>query len=217
MKITYKENPLETTVELDIHETKELWYKIKINEVERLLADSLRLLDCGEHFNLDDTKQLLDNARSLYDASDVGLKSKLDISCDTLLENCIEVLGSTHIGDCSCVPAFCSKCEAESLLGIDTIPGLGKYEASKIQDYFMQDNSRSLDDVIQLLANFDGAPQKPDRTDWESYGGFEYVINQWAYEAQCAINWLTEYKKRHLSQPINEVKEISQAKTKALK
>ena len=33
MKITYNKNPLLTTVELDENEKKELWYKIKIQEM----------------------------------------------------------------------------------------------------------------------------------------------------------------------------------------
>ena len=37
MKITYNKNPLFTTVELDENEKKELWYKIKIKEMEELL------------------------------------------------------------------------------------------------------------------------------------------------------------------------------------
>lgn len=59
-----------------------------------------------------------------------------------------------HMGDCTCVPASCPKCYAESLLGVDTIEGLGKYEAGKIHDVFCPHNDfdeRTIDEVLEEL------------------------------------------------------------------
>ena len=129
MKITYNKNPLFTTVELDENEKKELWYKIKIQEMEEILFSAHFYLE-EKYFDLKRAKDDLDP--DYYCNEEDNKKSKLDERCDMLLETFLSELQSNHIGDCTCVACSCMKCHAEGLLGIDTIKGLGKHTAHKI-------------------------------------------------------------------------------------
>lgn len=133
MKITYTPNPLNTIIELDEHEQKELWYKIKVNEMEEMLSMAEYYVT-EKYLNLEDARQELDSS---YYLADTNKKSKLDERCDTLLEHFLQELKSNHIGDCTCIACSCSKCHAESILGIDTIPGLSKYTGNSIRNAFI--------------------------------------------------------------------------------
>jgi hypothetical protein len=130
MKINYNKNPLYTTIDLEEYEKKELWLKIKISEMEELLSSASMYLE-EKYFNLEKARKEVDT--DYYFSDD---KSPIDKRCDTLLEHYLEELQSYHVGDCTCVACSCSKCQAESLLGINTMPGIGKHSAYKINGAF---------------------------------------------------------------------------------
>jgi len=196
MKIIWDENPLCTKIELNEFESKELWYKIKIGQMEDLLFHA--------HFHLGNSiweKQDLDRVAEAVDpkyylANDKE-KTKLEKRVDELHSHFIEALQETHVGDCTCVPCTCSKCWAESLIGTDTIKGLRKHEAYKIQTAFGETHEhdfkrqRNIDQAIEYLENYD-----PKAT-WK---GSEDHIDRWRSEAKNACRWLKNYKKEHFNE-----------------
>lgn len=186
MKITYNKNPLYTTIELDEQERKEFWYKIKLQEMENLLFEAHFNLEDGKYFNLNSARDAVDP--SYYTVEEDVEKSKLDEHCDMLLNYYLESLQSCHVGDCTCVPCSCSKCHAESILGIDTIKGLGKHSAYKIDNAFGKGNEKSIDEAIESLANYD------PKANWE---GWEAHAPRWNAEAKAAHEWLVAYKSKY--------------------
>lgn len=193
MKITWNENPLMTTIELDEHEKTELWYKTKVEQMEWLLH--------GAHFHLTEDKPYFDLERAKqecdpeYYIADRGEKSKLDERVDMIVKEYIEALKGPHVGDCTCVACSCDKCHAEDLLGINTIPGLGKHEAVKIHSAFGEymrpwKRKRNIDQVIEYLENYE---PKADWDGWEAHAG------RWKAEAKDACEWLKNYKIEHVN------------------
>jgi hypothetical protein len=95
-------------------------------------------------------------------------------------------LSESHGGDCTCVPATCIKCYVEMLLGISTITGLGKHEASGIgyQDF------PSVTAVIEHL-------QRPIAPTWGTPDEWAPYMTRWKQERNNAIAWMTAYGKEH--------------------
>lgn len=198
MKITYTPNPLNTIIELDEHEQKELWYKIKVNEMEEMLSMAEHYVT-EKYLNLDEAREQLDS--SYYFADDSG-KSKLDERCDTLLEHFLQELKSNHIGDCTCIACSCSKCHAESILGIDTIPGLSKYTGHNIRNAFIikvgdKYESRTLDEALEKLSKFEIDPENYNTESWKKIGGYEQYLPKWQKDQEIAYQWLLNYKNQH--------------------
>ena len=200
MKITYNKNPLYTTVELDENEKKEFWYKIKIEEMTNLLFEAHFYSD-SERFDLERVKRAVDPEYYLKEGhkGKDGEKTKLDEECDVRLKAYLDDLRGCHVDDCTCVPCSCSKCHAESLLCIDTMPGLGKHSAHKIDAAFGKDNEKSIEQAIESLANYNPyLPSPPkDAKVWEKLGGYEQYIPRWNKEAKAAHDWLVNYKNKH--------------------
>lgn len=184
MKITYTPNPMRTIVELDEHEKKEFWYKTKIDQMQWMLAGG-RFYLCHE-FDCYDVNRAKEELT--YD------EAELDKRVDELSEYYIKSLLDIHLGDCTCVPCSCDKCHAESLLGIDTIKGLGKHEGSKVSGAFDMKpggvDGRTLDEAIERLEQYKPA------ADWE---GWEAHAERWEREAKNALAWLKEYKDQHFN------------------
>jgi hypothetical protein len=184
MKITYNQNPMRTVVELDDDEKKEFWYKLKIEQLKWKLTGG-RFYLCHEFDCYD-----VNRAKEELTYDEAELNKYVDEMCDYYVKSLLDV----HSGDCTCVPCSCDKCHAESILGIDTIKGLGKHEGSKISAAFDMKSGgvdgRSLDEVIEILANY-----KP-RAEWE---GWEAHAERWAREASNALTWLKAYKEQHFS------------------
>lgn len=109
----------------------------------------------------------------------------------------VAALADEHLGDCVCSPCSCLKCHAEDFLGINTIAGLRKYQASHIRSAFGNDGDRSLDEAIAALANWTPKPWKQNRETWES------CLPRWREEAAEAHAWLVAYRDRHF--PKSEV------------
>jgi hypothetical protein len=194
MKIIYNKNPLFTTVELDENEKKELWYKIKIIEMEDLLSEAALALEEGTHFDLKRARKAVEMN---YYWPENGKKSGLDKRVDQLFEYIIQALKSYHMGDCTCVACSCPKCYAESILGIDTIQGLGKHEAYKIYNAFGKYNEKTIDEAIATLSNFEINQENYNPEAWEKFGGYEKYVSCCKTEQERAHNWLINYKNEY--------------------
>lgn len=203
MKITYKENPLMTTVELDEFDKTLFWHKLKIEALEDRLFST--------HFYLSEEYFDLKRAQSESNADEHDTsegRSKFDKHIDKMCEYFIGELLDIHIGDCTCCPSSCSKCHAEYLLGVDTIKGLRKHEANLIGSLFGSGPTqpqRSLDEVIALLEEMVKTPIVYDESkvgkSWplEDRAAYEYHIPRWTQERVNALEWLKSYKAEHFS------------------
>jgi hypothetical protein len=126
--------------------------------------------------------------------------NKLDTQVQELLDHYIEELRGSHLGDCTCFAMSCSKCHAESTLGIDTIKGLGKHSAHKIQSAFSYKEGdvwkeRTLDEALAILKDYE--PKPTSGSGWDKVGGFEAHIPRWKAEAKVAYEWLLAYQTEH--------------------
>ena len=151
MKITLKPNPLETTVELNEQEQALLWHKLKIKQLEEISYSAYFALRSVNHESkfrsktpeegIQEAIQAL-NPKFIY-GKQVGERSKLDEEVDRMLQESLAELKGPHVGDCTSFPVTCGKCVTESLLGINTIPGLDKYSANLIHHAFYTYNSET--------------------------------------------------------------------------
>jgi hypothetical protein len=97
-----------------------------------------------------------------------------------------EIEEGEHDGDCVCSPMSCLKCNAESLLSINTIKGLSKYSAAIISTVFRHDK----DAIEELRVKF-SKEHKEFKEWWIPH------IDRWNKEREEAIEWLLAYKKEH--------------------
>jgi len=191
MKIIWKENPLHTVVELDELDKKELWYRIKIEELTTTILSA--------EFDLKDNR--IDDAKKELDQKyffPVEGKSELDQLIDQLHEAFVGDLQSSHAGDCVCFPCTCIKCCAERLLGINTIKGLGKHEANKIDGAFGE--NRSISEAIEYLrTNQSEKNADIDPSSWKHTNPELWAASQprWNKERERALAWLIKYKEEH--------------------
>lgn len=203
MKITCTPNPLNTIIELDDHEKEVFKLKLRIEAYEDMLFSA--------HWSLTRSAEYLaglPRPKTIEEARAAAIEeldpeywcaenNKLDARVEELLQHYIEELKSNHVGDCTCCPASCSKCHAESMIGINTIKGLGKHSAHKIESVFSRWNPEtqqhdrpevSLVQALEKLRTF-----QPKAT-WE---GWEAHAERWAKEANAAYEWLKAYQEQH--------------------
>lgn len=200
MRIVWQPNPMRTRVELDEADKRVFRLSIKVEELEERLSSA--------HFDLDPAMRewaqkalkrdesleaCVERARyHLRSATEEGEKA-LEERVDMLLSHFLEELAGEHDGDCTCVPCSCSKCHAESLLGIDTIEGLGKHPGSKISGMFRArpgEPEPTIDEVIEKLRNY--APVNTSSS-WPDED-FQKHVPRWIEEAKHAHAWLLNYK-----------------------
>jgi hypothetical protein len=199
MKIIYAENPLNSVVELKPYEVEILRLKIKEERLEDLLIEAHLFLKEGSMFDLERARHAVNLEK--YSGNKYN-SSPLDKRVDIYLEEYLEALSTRHVGDCTCFASTCNKCQAECLLGIDTIEGLGKHEAHHLWCAFGESpendwkGMRTIDEAIDYLKNYE------PKADWE---GWEAHVSRWLSEARGAYKWLTKYKKKRY----NTVEEIN--------
>lgn len=185
MQIHWHHNPLRTTIHLNDVEKEIFKLKVKIEEFEEAVGMAsvyLEKRENGKFYDPAKAYHYLENARH----DDLG-----DREYKLLLN---ELENGEHWGDCTCEPASCPRCRAEEVLGIDTLKGLSKHGARKISGMF-SDESRSLDDVIALLRDYE-----PVRSGgWLSRPEEEFAqhVPAWKAQSTAAANWLTAYRDLH--------------------
>jgi hypothetical protein len=200
MKITYHENPLRTTVELDENDRQVFWLKIKVEELKNRLFDVHFSLTEGEFFDIERARRSSDPES--YIQEDNQEKVSIDKRVDMLFDTYVKELSGWHSGDCTCVACSCMKCHAEEILGVDTLkPFPGKQVLAKIDSAFLsyengEKKSRSLDQALKYLKDHKISRKKPDNwmTTQEEY---ERHIPRWENEQARAYEYLSNYEKEH--------------------
>jgi hypothetical protein len=183
MNIHYQPNPLRTVVELDDNDLETLRLKLIIEDLQDRIYGAHFHLVSGERFDVQAAIRSL-NVEGLED-------EPFEKRISGLLAICVDELRGAHIGDCTCQPCTCMKCYAETLLGIDTIKGLDKHAAIKIENAFA--SAHSFDEALTWLDEY-----KPVRTEtWLRFPqeDFDRHVPRWTEEARQAADWLRHYRR----------------------
>jgi hypothetical protein len=208
MKIIYTENPLASKILLTDIEKKELYYKVKINQMEELMSEAYFDITHHDWYNekikprtteelLELLTKRLDTKYYYADENEDG-KCGLDKEVERQLSYIIPALeDDVHGGDCTCVAASCIKCYAEQFAGVHTIKGLGKHEASKIGGYFRE--GKSILEVIEALRTYKVKPFSGEETKYWNKETHDYHTPRWEQEAVNAYEWLKKYQMEHFS------------------
>ncbi len=183
MLIRWHKNPIRTTIELTESEKEAFRLKVRLWEYEEAVRTALFLLD-------DERKngKFYDPKRALS-ALEHALEPKEHLADDYLRE----LESGFHCGDCTCVAMSCSRCHAESILGVDTLEGLGKHAARKIDGAFGENSEKSIDEALESLSDY-----QPTRSGaWLDLpeAEFEKHVPRWQQEAKAAHGWLLNYKR----------------------
>jgi hypothetical protein len=201
MKIIWNPNPLATVVELDDFDKKLLWHRVKLAQLVETIGEAYFSLDpdhqewCRTALKERCPTDFVADARGHLDYAYIcGDRERNGQSFDAYVSELTDVyaaeLASVHCGDCTCVACSCTKCRAEALVEVDTIPGLGKHEASYIGRFFDPNGQPqpTIDEVLAKLADY----EPKDVQEW----GLPHV-DRWREEARCAHEWLVSYKREH--------------------
>jgi len=191
MEVLWHENPLRTSIKLTDDE-KEV-YRLRVS------IDEMRDAIWTARFYLDGSKDYYDVGKARRELNVIDGNGELVESPYEWMMT--ELARGVHVGDCTCLPSSCGKCHAESVLGVDTIRGLGKHEAARLQSLFGGYGGapeRGISEVIQMLTEQIGQPfAKPEK--WPDKVGWEKHIPRWTEETRRALRWLTEYRDAHFS------------------
>lgn len=174
-RIIWNENPLKSVVELTDLGKHYLKLKVIIQEQKEWMGQGHYVLS-KEDLTLEKAK---DTARIL-DQEFIERRVK------DLMTWYLSELSSSHCGDCTCVPASCSKCEVEGLLGLSTTKGLSKYAGNAINREFQKYSN--IDDVIIALRDY------VPHAEWD---GWEKHARRWKVQSTEACEWLSAYKARY--------------------
>jgi len=185
MKINWHPNPLYSTIEIDDRDRRMMLLYVQNEEYTEILFD---LQDDLEQVPLN-PEVMTKRVAKWEKISNMDITTNMVSQWETFLTD-------SHCGDCTCVPAGCTKCYAEGMLDVSTIEGLGKHQARKIMGAFGMNNERTIDEALEIMAI------KPDYIKTEVWRQFtqEYYDSQvprWESERLSAIKWLTEYKQKH--------------------
>lgn len=191
MRIDYHQNPLRSQVFLDETEKKLLKATIKNELLLEALAAIWYQFRTKEPPSLEKIKEEV----SFFDDDEDGV---LSVRVNDLYDVYIKELEESymHIGDCTCVPATCYKCLAEEYAGVDTIEGLGKHLASKIDRAF-KDSSTSIDEAIDFLSK--PISEEPNAEYINHPEMYRTHRPRWEQERVSALKWLINYKIKHFS------------------
>lgn len=183
MIIKWAMNPLDTTFELTDADRERLKLAIQIEQLEECLSHIHWKLKDGDRFDLEEARKWSQYEHWCEEDSWVGKRTEL------LFKHAIaELEHGIHCGDCTCVPASCSKCWAEELMGVNTIKDCGKHSLYKIDGAFGKTKGTSIHEAIENLRNYNPT------ANWE---GWEAHAPRWKAEAAKALIWLEAYRDEH--------------------
>lgn len=190
MKINWHPNPFLTKIELDEQDKKNLLNVYKVDQYEELLCGlDLRLdgkIRKDEPITLEIVKKEVDKWGDIY-------------NMDVDSEDFAYILASVddiHMGDCTCVACSCSRCRAEDLLGVNTLP-VGKHLAHKIYGAFGRDYSKTIDEAIETLSKPYTFEERHECYKNYSEENYMALTVRWSKEREAAAEWLKKYKEEH--------------------
>ena len=190
MKINWHPNPFLTKIELDEQDKKNLLNAYKVDQYEELLCGlDLRLdgkIRKDEPITLEIVKKEVDKWGDIC-------------NMDVDSEDFAYILASVddiHMGDCTCVACSCSRCRAEDLLGVNTLP-VGKHLAHKIDGAFGRDYSKTIDEAIETLSKPYTFEERHECYKNYSEENYMALTVRWSKEREAAADWLKKYKEEH--------------------
>jgi hypothetical protein len=198
MRFEWNVNPLETSIFLDDSDRKYLRLAIRIEAAlsaisHRDLRDRAKTPEGAERY-----------AKYIKNYDDVAFdEDEVSADIDKRVEMFEAELQGPHVGDCICFACTCTKCWAESLLDIDTIAGLSKHEASKIDSCFTDTTtkpwSRKTLTADQVIAELSTPINREKNEHWKNSSQEEYErhIPRWEAEREQALQWYKAYIKEH--------------------
>jgi hypothetical protein len=186
MKIIWTENPLYSKVELDDNDREILRLNIVIESyIDHCIDIELLLKKPDKTIGIEKATSFTNGTQTTIEENGKNWAKALEM-----------YLSGPHVGDCTCFPASCCKCIAESHLKIDTIKGLGKHQAHHILSAFGKNNEKTINEALDHLKNYTPGP----KTDmWEKYSDADYdaLCKRWESESHGAYKWLKKYKDEH--------------------
>ncbi len=188
MKINWHQNPFMTTVEIDDNDRERILLAHQNEEYTDLLCDlNMRLEGKYREEKLTDLEVIKERVTKWADICNLTVDNDEIKRYDDYLD-------TQHMGDCTCVPCSCARCQVEYMLGINTIKGLGKHPANNVLGAYGKDGNRSIDEAI---AQLEKKPSyvKPEK--WPDSVGYDEHIPRWEREREAAIKWLKGYKEEH--------------------
>ena len=197
MKIVYAQNPLATVVELDDHDRQVMLLREEIVQLKyAVVGAKYHLKDYRPKFpfSLFSKRKGPNLKKAMQAVSVLDNKEKWNERNKSFVADYENELKGSHAGDCCCVACSCEKCHAESLLGIDTIPGLKKHEAALIGHTFYN-NEGMLTTALQVIDHLKALPPVTATEDWHAPH-----IERWAQERVNAITWLEMYREKFLNE-----------------
>ena len=198
MRIEWQLNPLTTKVLLDDSDRKALRLAIRLeaalNAISyRDLRDRAKTPEEAERY----AKYLKEYDDTAFDEDSVSAGTDIDVAAYEA------DLQGDHVGDCICFACTCTKCMAESYLGIDTIRGLGKHEAAKIDACFTDAStkpwSRRDCTAAQVIEELSKPTPREKNEHWKnaSQEQWDACIPRWEAERERALAWYKRYAEEH--------------------
>lgn len=190
MKINWHQNPFFTKIELDEQDKKNLLNAYKVEQYENLL--------CGLQLHLDGTIKkdqpiTIDIVKKEVDKW--GNICNLEVDSEDFA-HVLSFVNDIHMGDCTCVPCSCSRCYAEDLLGISTLP-IGKHMAHKIDGAFGKYGTKSIETAIETLSSPYTYEERHECYKNYSEDSYMALTVRWNKEREAAAEWLKGYKEEH--------------------
>lgn len=188
MNIIWNQNPFRTEIKLDERDKHMILLAHQNEEYTQLLC-SLNLDLNGKYVStaLTDLEEIKRITGKWEDICNLTVDSE-NIQCH------ISSLEIEHLGDCTCFPCSCIRCQVEDMLGINTIKGLGKHSARKVMNAFGKDGNATIDEAIACLEKVPSY-EKPET--WPDAVGYSTHIPRWETEREAAVKWLKNYKIEH--------------------
>lgn len=90
---------------------------------------------------------------------------------DWVVKHIVEAVSEEHVGDCTCVPASCSRCHAESALGLNTFP-FSKHVGHALSEMAFQayaseeDKAEHAKVVAELAEKYPSKMSQEDQSSW---------------------------------------------------